>query len=431
MADAQFLVNGFICPDASTLYAVRPESIHNTHWWNKVNSIRNYRGRRPGEAHLLITQEMINSIPLVPASSSSVELSVRVGTNLTSFGNWFVTKLEAIETLAEFTDQRLFYLELKDPRYVASLTYVADSWSILSSTFQYVTSSGVTWQTVLNALWALMPTDAYANTGTCPTLPSTPASFAENLNFDGVPLWRAICQTLDACGYFPVYDPINGTYRFAEHNQTQSGLLALFAANVNEQIWESSPVAMEHNTPEDITIIFQPQLHSRITHATYAKPNIETLPSGVVGSVSGTQWSLVDTTFCVLTNGMISNGSQMDNRVLDLRKTLRGKAKALTNAYTYTYRGLIMDFLPGEEVSSVVICDSNRRGDYTQVELFEPYEFDFPQAPDRAYSLVEVVLITSNTPDVNGYYDGVVQRWNHGTLSWDSLYTCKVKDTSV
>ncbi|GIW89557.1 MAG: hypothetical protein KatS3mg108_3881 [Isosphaeraceae bacterium] len=38
------------------------------------------------------------------------------------------------------------------------------------------------------------------------------------------------------------------------------------------------------------------------------------------------------------------------------------------------------------------------------------------------------VLITSNVPDDEGYYDGVVQRYDIPTKSWQSLFPCKVLD---
>jgi len=38
------------------------------------------------------------------------------------------------------------------------------------------------------------------------------------------------------------------------------------------------------------------------------------------------------------------------------------------------------------------------------------------------------VLITSNVPDSNGYYDGTVQRYNPVTRTWVSLFPCKVFD---
>lgn len=431
MSDVRFFINDIECSGVSDFYAAGSEHYYNMHWWNKVNSIRQFRGRKPGEAHLLITQELIDSAPLEPASSSAVNLKVRYDGTTHDFGNWFVSKIEAIETLYQYTNAQKFYIELKDPKWVADNTFVADSWSILSDTFNYVNESTMLWQDVLDALWNLMPTDAYQNSGTCPTLEGTPVSSAENLNFDGISVWRAICQTLEACGHFPVYDHVNGTYRFARYFQTQAGLSTLFTNALPRLIWQNYGISLQHNVPEDISLIFQPQLHSRITHSTFAKPHVSTIPSGAAGSVSGTNISIVDTTFCILTDGIMTNQTQMDNRVLDIRPTIQGKANASSNGYVQAYRGILPQFLPGEEITSVVIADSPRRSDYTQVELLEPFEFDLPKPPDRAYSLVEVVLITSNAPDGDGYYDGTVQRWNHDTLAWDNLYSCKVKDISL
>jgi hypothetical protein len=38
------------------------------------------------------------------------------------------------------------------------------------------------------------------------------------------------------------------------------------------------------------------------------------------------------------------------------------------------------------------------------------------------------VLITSNAPDGDGYYPGVVQRYDVDTKTWQTLFECKVVD---
>jgi len=38
------------------------------------------------------------------------------------------------------------------------------------------------------------------------------------------------------------------------------------------------------------------------------------------------------------------------------------------------------------------------------------------------------VLITSNVPDDDGYYPGVVQRYDVTTKTWQTLFPCKVVD---
>lgn len=40
------------------------------------------------------------------------------------------------------------------------------------------------------------------------------------------------------------------------------------------------------------------------------------------------------------------------------------------------------------------------------------------------------VFITSNSPDADGYYPGVVQRYDVATKAWQDLYPCKVLDVN-
>lgn len=42
----------------------------------------------------------------------------------------------------------------------------------------------------------------------------------------------------------------------------------------------------------------------------------------------------------------------------------------------------------------------------------------------------EIVYITSNIPDANGYYPGMVQRFDVTSKSWGSIFACKVVDAN-
>ena len=42
----------------------------------------------------------------------------------------------------------------------------------------------------------------------------------------------------------------------------------------------------------------------------------------------------------------------------------------------------------------------------------------------------EIVFITSNIPDGNGYYPGVVQKFDVATKSWSTIFNCKVVDAN-
>lgn len=45
-------------------------------------------------------------------------------------------------------------------------------------------------------------------------------------------------------------------------------------------------------------------------------------------------------------------------------------------------------------------------------------------------NVLEIVRVTSSTPDGSGFYDGVVQRFNPISLLWETLFTCKVLDAN-
>jgi hypothetical protein len=47
-----------------------------------------------------------------------------------------------------------------------------------------------------------------------------------------------------------------------------------------------------------------------------------------------------------------------------------------------------------------------------------------------ASNMEEIVFITSNIPDANGYYTGVVQTFDPVTRSWNSTFSCKVVDAN-
>jgi hypothetical protein len=71
-----------------------------------------------------------------------------------------------------------------------------------------------------------------------------------------------------------------------------------------------------------------------------------------------------------------------------------------------------------------------------RVLWIQPYDPDDPSSLYRRWAVVRLddgdyeahVLITSNVPDDEGYYDGVVQRYDIATKTWQSLFPCKVLD---
>lgn len=46
------------------------------------------------------------------------------------------------------------------------------------------------------------------------------------------------------------------------------------------------------------------------------------------------------------------------------------------------------------------------------------------------FEFAEIVLIRSDTPNANGYYDGVIQRWNPEGGTWVDIEDVWVKDAN-
>lgn len=424
----QFRIEGYPCTSPDLLHAPRSESVYPMNWWNKVNSIEHFRGRRAATAHLLVDKQFVDSLPAAPAT---VTISVEQdGAPTFTSSGWTITIIEAFEEAQGNPDPaRTYYVQCKDPRYAGEKKFIDNSWLISDKMFAYDVSAGVTWQAVLNALWSELPAVAKNGSAVCPTLERTPSSVPENLNFDGLSVWHAICQALEACGHFPCYDLAAGTYRFASHNGTQAGLTATLATYVDLIKWTSDVPYNGRNAPEKVSVIFPPALHTKLTWASYAQPEVVEFASGAAGAIPGTKVSIVDTSYTILLDGQVYNTSQINNRATDLSYTIYGKATASSLPGQSAYSQLLFDLVPGEQLSRVYYHDSKKKGDYTVIELFEPFEFDLPKPIQRAYSVMEVVLITSSQPGDDGLYDGMVQRFENG--SWRDLYVCKVKDLST
>ena len=382
MAVAMFAIDGYACPSAKNLYEARPESFWPLYKWNKVNSVWNFRGRRSGEAHLLVLKSTMDAISM----SGTHTITITHDSGTTDLEDWIIYHAEAIASNSD--SNQLWYVELRDPRKVGELTSVDDSWTLLEDANNYQDTSTLTWQNAATALWDELPAAAQGASTTCPTFATSPSSKAENLNFDGLSIWHAICQLCSAAGHIPIYNPITKEYRFAACNATQSGLSALKTTNASNIIrhWNGAiPVAPGGSYPHSISIIFQPSMHSRLTYGTYAKPEVKAVTTGLSGATAGTYLSLVDTSFAIRTDTDLTNGTQLDDRVTDLTRTILGQCKAAGARESLAYNKIIVDFLPGEELSCVVWAECARKGVYTAIELYEPLTFDLPRPPARAY----------------------------------------------
>ena len=418
-----FTVNGEICPDARNLYQPRDEQIFALDYWERCNGIWNYRNR-PGEAHLLVTADVRDDIAGFTGPVTITIVDENTGT--TTLLGWTVVKCENTE--ASYDGNEIYYCMLKDRRWIANQVRVSDSYSLLEDAHDYGITGTMTWQEVLNQLWTLMPSNAVGASATCPTLATTPSSYAENIDLDGVPLWDAIRMVCNACGHVACYNAGTDTYTFQTAYGTQSGLAAILASNASNLIWDSNcPSIGAGNLPATIAVSFKPRLQTIINPSKYGKPTVKTAASGFAGAVSGSVLTLHDTTLTMTNGDNILNGTQLDNRLIDLTRTAKSAAHAANNRSSYAYNALI-GFSVGSQLTQVAWANHPRKGVYTQIEYYEEMDIQLPRPSERNASVVEVVRVTNYTPDGNGLYDAVVERYIPSSNTWETLYDAKVLD---
>lgn len=364
---ADFYIDDIPCIDPKGLWGSL--TIHNWPLNNhcSCNGVYCYRGERPSEAHLLVPKSFVDDMD----QSTAKTIRINHDDGVLSLPGWYVYKCEAAGLGNNTDDNQIFYLQLRDARQIALLSCFEDS-SGLTGTMRSIQNSGeaqevgMDWQDVLSFIWGYFP--EAAKLSGIPTLDATPDSVAENLTFEALPCWVALCQALNACGHFAVVDPVDQDYAFREWNSTQSGLSALYSANSLYLMWDGYHAsANATNYPDKIRIVFPPDRNPYLNITTWREPSVENVSTGVSGVTADTAWVLIDTTRSEKDEeGTIVNQTQMDNRKADLAKYIKGMFDAAANPTCRVYSKVIPDFRCGSEVSEVAWVN-DRCGVYTKV----------------------------------------------------------------
>lgn len=361
------------CQRPESLHMIRNEKLFPLHLWSKVNSVWNYRGRRAGEAHMLVLKSVRDSIVAGLGQEDITMIDPVAGSSVILPG-WTVVKCEAIESYQD--SEQLYYVELRDRRWLGEQVKIHNTYE----TIAWDAYHSIDWDDALGHLWDLLPTAAKGTTAGCPALVSTPASHAEFLNFDGLSVWHAICQCLQAVGHFPVYNPITDAYSFAAYNTTQSGLSALISANASNLIWDGNiPSIGGGALPATIKVAFNPLVPTAKSLRWYREPVIKSVASGLTNPVAGSTMTIVDHQLAIVDKDTILNDTQLSNRLADMTPTIKGICKAFNDQSVRTYNLNLSGFLCGSEVSCVVWGQHNRQGVYTQVIHSEEIKFDMPR----------------------------------------------------
>ncbi len=374
--------------DASYLYSSVVAS-YPAHWWGKVNSVILPRGRKPGEAHLLVKQSSITALGLNSVKKIVIE---NQGSSINLTG-WYPYECEAVDQ--DQTEEQVFYLHLKDRRQIGELCTVGKIHSANPATHQeeYPNPTYRTWQQTIGDYWAAMPAGAHpgSTVSTVPTLAATPSSTPKNILMPDETHWGAITKLVHSSGHIPVFNPVSDSYSFVDPTATQSGLSTFYTNNAGLLIWDfEAPNVSSGTCPEKVGIYFSGNSSGRSTNelAFYPGEERETT-TGITGALSGTTYFIHDTTKVQYdTSNAVSNSSELDNRMTDLGRYLKGIARAINSRIKRVYSG-ILSILPGEQVTQVTWKQGRDGRPVTIVDVSSKWEIELPKAsqspPHRLY----------------------------------------------
>lgn len=340
-------------------------------WHGLANGISIPRGRRYGTAHFLIPAS-----DLAALQNGPIDIVCTHEGGRTTWHGWY---LDAFQSVTKQSTPA-YWVRLCDPRFLLEKSsseairfnfrnatdpepngYVADS------TFG---GSGTpyTWQQVLAALWAFLPAGV---AGSCPTLPYTPTTTPENLCFDGIGTWRAICQVLTAIGCSVTWDPFDSQFRFINLRSAQTGLATELSRldRAGLLLWSDNAGSGGYDLPQTLGALFEELPQAANDYQPFhLQPYYQ---EGTIGGATG-KFELLDTTYHY-------SGRSLTARVNEIAESLRYLLDARANPYAATFGGVV-ELLPGERLSSVRWVSDGDRGFQTML-FYQREELDWPKPP--------------------------------------------------
>lgn len=369
-------------------------------WVGKCNSMHLYRGERPSECHLIVTKETLDSLNPTTATYHQVEVSDGTETILTQ--RWMIDQVESIGQVS--TDDQLFYLSLKDVRHSKDFiesthtSVVAFTWEEYQSKGWPIDDTTANWVNVIGWLYQAIPSILRANSPATPALPFTPVSRPKNIRLDGESSWQCVCRALAACGMVGCYDPTTGFYSFHAYDGVQPGLAALYTSHENKLLWDAEcPASLNTaNVPNFVRVHFRPS--RRVTgpqNAGLGSAFGESyrVDTGSLSTATNSEYGIVDTCRVQYSHDgtTVVNSTDLNNRLTDLARTVKGKARAASSKSMRVYEG-VLPFKPGEEVTHVVFKSDRRHGITTTVEHYEPFEIKLPRVIHEAPDLCRMAI---------------------------------------
>lgn len=352
----------------STLADVATKAGWPMDWYGQVNSVSCPRGRRWGEAHFLVSQEVLDGLNV----GAAIDITCEHERGTTTWKGMYVLRSESI---SQDPDNPAHWITLADRRWILERTAANKRYNLRKNKTDYVkiTTNGgggtpYTWAEVLDDLWLMLPGIA----GASPTLPITPGSTPENLVFDGIGAWRAINQVLTAIGLGVVLNPFDGTFSYVELKATQADLSDLKTANINRLLWKFDPSELPKTQYVDkVAVTFHPIPGIDDDSQPFSStPEVEEVSLGS-GGLAGTKRPIVDTMF-----GFDDNSAERTARAGEIKNAMIGLLRPDVESWGARYSGVI-EFELGSELTDVQWISDGHRGMVT-VAKYAGVVIDWP-----------------------------------------------------
>lgn len=334
-------------------------------FWARANSYTCPLGPDPGSAWAILSRLDANTLARDSFHSMRFEDGL---TNETISSLGIVRQFTMNRALAG-DEKAAVLIELQDKRRQLRMSDINKQYnvripapSVTSGTSLYYSESrngGAlwTWQTMLNDMWAVLPSIA----GMAPTLPFSPDATPEGFRFIGVNAWDALHIVLTKLQVTTRWDPFDDVFSYIRLGVAQTLNLSDFAERL---VYDYDPGQGYDlsKMPATVRVYFgRRELYQGIEKDTPQAGNWEMVPftsidvaTGVAGALTGTVQQVWDDLAATIDGvGAVDNASALNARANEVTVGIVAKLNVSHERNRKLYEGIIA-FLPGSQVTEVV-----------------------------------------------------------------------------
>lgn len=353
------------CQDPGELKISANENQTPLDFWSRANGYTCPLGPDPGSAWVILTRADANTL----AHDSFHTMRFEDGLTKNTISSLGIVRQFTMNRALAGDEKAAVLIELQDKRRQLRMSDINKQYniripapSVTSGTSLYYTESrngGAlwTWQTMLDDIWAALPSIA----GTAPTLPFSPDATPEGFRFIGVNAWDALHVVLTKLQVTTRWDPFANVFAYIRLGVAQTLNLGDFAERL---VYDYDPGQGYDlsKMPATVRVYFgRRELYQGIEKDTTQAGNWEMAPftsidvaTNVAGALSGTVQQVWDDLAATRDGaGAVDNAAALTSRANEIGAGIVAKLNVSHERNRKLYEGIIT-FLPGSEVTEVV-----------------------------------------------------------------------------